>query len=137
MNIRRILRQLRSAEGSEIAEAAVVLPVAFMFLLGIVWFGRAFNIYSTIAQAAQQGAITAARDSCATCAGGNGPPPATAVDGTVTAVLQASSLDLAQIIQWEANNPTPGLQPCPAPAPAPVCSVTTHKIWVCSSVLLN
>jgi hypothetical protein len=137
MNIKAITRLLTKADGAEIAEAALVLPLVFTLLLGIIWFGRAFNIYSTIAQAAQQGAITAARDSCATCAGGNGPPAATAADGAVTAVLQASSLDLGQIKQWEANNPTPGVQPCPSPAPAPSCSVTTHKIWVCSSVLLN
>jgi TadE-like protein len=137
MNTRTIVRLLNKTDGAEIAEAALVLPLVFTLLLGIIWFGRAFNIYSTIAQAAQQGAITAARDPCATCPGGNAPPATTAVDSAVTAVLQASSLDLTQIIQWEANNPTPGLQPCPAPAPAPSCSVTSHKIWVCSSVLLN
>ncbi len=135
-NIRRIVRKLAGTDAAEIAEVAVVLPLVFTLLLGIVWFGRAFNIYSTITQAAQQGAITAARESCATC-GTPGLPSATTVDGAVVAVLQASSLDLAQIKQWEANNPTPGLQPCPLPAPAPSCSVTTHGVWVCSSVLLN
>ena len=45
-------RQLKEERGAEIAEAAVVLPIAFMFLLGIVWFGRAFNIYSTITRSA-------------------------------------------------------------------------------------
>ena len=67
-----LARKLRSTQGAEIAEAALVLPVVFVFLLGIVWFGRAFNIYSTIQQAAQQGAIAAARPSCAVC--GGGPP---------------------------------------------------------------
>ena len=62
MNLKPIALQLRSADGAEIAEAAMVLPLVFMLLLGIVWFGRAFNIYSTITQAAQQGAIAAARD---------------------------------------------------------------------------
>jgi hypothetical protein len=52
-------------------------------------------------------------------------------------VMKASSLDITQIKQWEANTPTPGLLPCPAPAPAPACSVTANKVWVCSSVLLN
>jgi hypothetical protein len=131
----RIARQFTTTEGSEIAEAALVLPVVFMLLLGIIWFGRAFNIYSTITRAAQQGAITAARDSCATC--GDALPLATTVDGVVVAALKASSLDTGQIQQWEANNPTPGLQPCPAPAPAPSWTLTGNKIWVCSSVLLN
>ena len=62
------LHKLRNVEAAEIAEAALVMPVVFIFLLGIIWFGRAFNIYSTITQAAQQGAITAARPTCATCA---------------------------------------------------------------------
>ena len=66
-----------------------------MLLLGIVWFGRAFNIYSTITQAAQQGAITAARSTCATC--GNAFPPLRTVDNAVYAVMQASSLDVTQI----------------------------------------
>jgi len=136
LNIKRIAQQLGSTDGAEIAEAALVLPLVFTLLLGIIWFGRAFNIYSTIQQAAQQGAITAARDSCATC--GNALPNATtAVDPVVVAVLKASSLDASQIKQWEANNPTPGLQSCPAPAPPVSCTLTGNKIWVCSSVLLN
>jgi hypothetical protein len=133
--LNRIARHFATTEGSEIAEAALVLPVVFMLILGIVWFGRAFNIYSTITQAAQQGAITAARDSCATC--GDALPQAATVDGVVLAVLKASSLDTGQIKQWEANNPSPGLQPCPDPAPPPSCTVTGNHIWVCSSVLLN
>jgi len=141
LNINPIARKLESTDGAEIAEAALVLPLVFMLLLGIVWFGRAFNIYSTITQAAQQGAITAARDQCATCpplgpTGSVLPDPA-AVDNAVVAVLQASSLETGQIKQWEANKPTPGVLSCPAPAPTASCTVTTHHIWVCSSVLLN
>ena len=70
--MRKLARILRGGEAAEIAEAAMVLPLVFMFLLGIVWFGRAFNIYSTITQAAQQGAVTAARPACATCLPGTG-----------------------------------------------------------------
>ena len=79
MNLKRIATRLRSADGAEIAEAAMVLPLVFMLLLGIVWFGRAFNIYSTIQQAAQQGAITAARERRAPHAGVRSP---TSVDTT-------------------------------------------------------
>jgi hypothetical protein len=132
-----IVRRLADTTAAEIAEAAMVLPLVFMFLLGIIWFGRVFNIYSTITQAAQQGAITAARDACATCTGGNSLPSATAVDTVVGGVLLASSLQLSQIKQWEANNPTPGIQQCPTPAPTPSCTLTANNIWVCSSVLLN
>jgi hypothetical protein len=137
LKINRITAQFKRTDGAEIAEAALVLPLAFMFLLGIIWFGRAYNIYSTIQQAAQQGALAAARDTCATCPTPNAFPTPGSVDTVVTGLLQASSIQPGQIKQWEANNPTPGVQPCPAPAPQPSCSLTSHKIWVCSSVLLN
>jgi hypothetical protein len=141
LNIQRIARKLGSTDGAEILEAALVLPLVFMLLLGIVWFGRAFNIYSTIAQAAQQGAIAASRESCATC-GIPGLPNAAAADAAVVAVLGASNIDTGPIQQWEANNPIPGIHACPSPVPpAPAlpvsCSVTAHHIWVCSSVLIN
>jgi hypothetical protein len=131
LNINRITRKLKSTDGAEIAEAALVLPLVFMLLLGIIWFGRAFNIYSTIAQAAQQGAITAARSSCVTC--GNKPPSDTTVDDSIAAVMQASSLDPKQI----SGSATPGLLPCPPPAP-PSGGCTQHNnIWVCRTVQLN
>jgi hypothetical protein len=108
-------------QGAEIAEAALVLPLVFMFLLGIVWFGRAFNIYATITQAAQQGALSAARATCATC--GNAATP----DGTdfttpgtvlfaVGGVLLASSLDPAQIVA--SSNPPAG---CTTPGNVTIC----------------
>ena len=136
MNINRIARQLGRTDGAEIAEAALVLPLVFMMLLGIVWFGRAFNIYSTIQQAAQQGAITAARATCATCAAANTFPAGPTVDATINTVLQASNLDPTQI----KPSISPGQAPCTLPRPAPpggVCTVTGNNIWVCNNVLLN
>jgi len=124
-NLKPLVHKLRSTEGTEIAEAAVVLPLVFMFLLGIVWFGRAFNIYSTIQQAAQQGALAAARPPCATCGVAN--PfggAAAAVDTAVAAVMKASSIDPTQII-----NPGTGTAPC--------SSSPTYNITVCQQVLLN
>ncbi len=132
LNIKPIARQLGSTDGAEIAEAALVLPLVFMFLLGIVWFGRAFNIYSTITQAAQQGAITAARSSCVTC--GDNPSDNTTVENAIKAVLQASSLEPGQIKQA----PKPGLLPCPSPpAPPGGCTTTSNNIWVCRTMQLN
>jgi hypothetical protein len=132
LNIKRIARKFGNTDGAEIAEAALVLPLVFMMLLGIVWFGRAFNIYSTIQQAAQQGATTAARATCATC----GNAPSTTVNSTIIAVLQASNLDPTQI----KSSPSPGNLTCPLPPPAPpggTCAATGNNIWVCSNVLLN
>src|ERR1700686_2445626 len=83
LNIKPIARKLERTDGAEIAEAALVLPLVFMLLLGIIWFGRAFNIFSTIQQAAQQGAIAAARASCATCGTGSTFPTDAVVTGVV------------------------------------------------------
>jgi TadE-like protein len=131
LNVKRIACKLESTDGAEIAEAALVLPLVFMLLLGIIWFGRAFNIYSTITQAAQQGAITAARSSCVPC--GNKLSSDTTVDDSIAAVLEASSLEPEQI----KSSATPGLLPCPPPAP-PSGGCTQHNnIWVCRTVQLN
>jgi Flp pilus assembly protein TadG len=128
LRIPKIVHQLRNADGAEIAEAAVVMPLVFLLLLGIIWFGRAFNIYSTITQAAQQGAITAARASCATC----GNSFTTSVDNTVTAVIQASNLDPNQI---QAN--TPSVLSCANPTVAATCTTSSKNITVCQQALLN
>jgi hypothetical protein len=133
MNIQRIACKLENTDGSEIAEAALVLPLVFMLLLGIIWFGRAFNIYSTITQAAQQGAITAARSTCATCT--NIFPTAATVDTAVSSVMQASSLDPAQI-PVNSNPPAPFSCLIPPPALA-TCTTTAHNITICQQVLLN
>src|SRR5262252_9778251 len=90
----RLLRGLSQTDGAEIAEAALVLPIVFTFLLGIVWFGRAFQIYSTITQAAQQGAVTAARSTCATCGDTNDD---TTVQNAVFAVMDTASVNHSAI----------------------------------------
>ena len=133
----QIARKFRQTDGAEIAEAALVLPLVFMLLLGIVWFGRAFNIYSTIQQAAQQGAITAARSSCATCGNaasvdGTVAGPSGTVAGTIGAVMQASSIDPTQI---PVNSNAPSPPPCANPPGA--CLTTGDNITICRNVQLN
>ena len=118
--MRRIRHQLANEAGAEIAEAALVLPIAFMFLIGIVWFGRAFNVYSTITQAAQQGAVAAARPSCVTC--GNAILSDAAVDNVIYGVLRSSNLDPAQITSSGAPTPLP----CLAPAPPGGCTTKNN-----------
>ncbi len=69
---RRIFRELiAESRGAEIAEAAAVLPLMFMVLLGIFWFGQAFAIYGAITRAAQEGARAGSLPYCATCPGDN------------------------------------------------------------------
>jgi len=49
----------RDTRGAEIAETAMVLPLVFMMLMAIFWFGQAFRIYGTITHAAREGARAA------------------------------------------------------------------------------
>jgi Flp pilus assembly protein TadG len=129
IRLTKLIPRLRSAEASEIAEAALVLPVVFLFMLGIIWFGRAFNIYATIQQAAQQGAILAARPACATCSAyscgsvSTNFPCDTAVYQAVTAVMNASSVAPSQITDNRSF-------------PAGTCT-TNNSVTVCRGVQLN
>ncbi len=88
-------RRLSGDAASQIAEAALVLPLAFMILLGIYWFGRAFNIYATINHAAREAARVGVAQYCATC-GNSNVPPATGT-ALIAQILQASSVDPSQI----------------------------------------
>jgi Flp pilus assembly protein TadG len=91
--IRRILLE---TSGAEIAETAAVLPLLFTVLLGVFFFGRAYNIYGTITQAAIQGARAGVAPACATC--GNQLLPADQIATNVVApVLQASKLDTSKV----------------------------------------
>jgi Flp pilus assembly protein TadG len=91
----RLKRIIAETTGSEIAEAALVLPIFFMIMLGIYWFGRAFNVYATINHAAREGARLAVAQTCAAC--GNAQPSLTAIGTQVAQSLRASSLDPTQV----------------------------------------
>ena len=91
---RRVWRRLAGeTRAAEIAEAAAVLPLMFMVLLGIFWFGQAFSIYGTITRAAQEGARAgAAAPQCTTCATGTG--AVQNANNAVQAALAAAKLDV-------------------------------------------
>jgi Flp pilus assembly protein TadG len=91
-NLVHYLRNLaRETRGSEIAEAAAVLPLMFLMLLGIFWFGQAFSIYGAITRAAQEGARAGATFSCSTC--NSGSSRVTNAKNAVKSALTASKLD--------------------------------------------
>ena len=104
--LRRLLRETRAAE---VAEAAAVLPLMFMILLGIFWFGQAFSIYGTITRAAQDGARAGAAPQCTTCTVGN--TPAQNASNAVQSALAAAKLDVNN-----ARQPTtlPAENACPS-----------------------
>jgi Flp pilus assembly protein TadG len=79
--------------GVEIAEAAFVLPLVFLLIFGILWLGRAFNIYTTLNRAAQEAAAAAALSDCATCTGA----PFDVQAKVINPILSAAHLDPAQL----------------------------------------
>jgi Flp pilus assembly protein TadG len=92
----------RDTCGAEIAEAAAVLPLMFMILLGIFWFGQAFSIYGAITRAAQEGARAGAAPSCTTCT------PLTNSDRAANAVTAVESvLTIAKLDHTLARQPSP------------------------------
>jgi Flp pilus assembly protein TadG len=98
MQMRSLIERLgRETRGAEIAEAAAVLPLMFMVLLGIFWFGQAFSIYGTITRAAQDGARAGAAPYCTTCSTVNS--PATNAYNAVQAALAAAKLDASNARQ--------------------------------------
>lgn len=77
--------------GSELVEAAVVLPLLLTLLIGVFWAARAYNIYETITRAAREGARVAVVPTCATC--GNSFPASTSVQTAVNNVLTSAGMN--------------------------------------------
>lgn len=91
---RRLVGVARDTRGAQVAEFAAVLPLLIMILLGIMWFGRALNIYTTLHRAARAAAQASAIHSCATC--GN-TLPADVQTSVVNPILTVARLDPGQV----------------------------------------
>jgi Flp pilus assembly protein TadG len=132
----RILRKLplqnlaADTRGSEIAEAAAVLPVMFMVLLGIFWFGQAFRLYGTITRAAQDGARAGAAPYCTTCTSVNS--NAKNAVNAINSALLASHLDPGSV---PALTTTPTFNAC-GTAPTSCQAVPGSNVCVQSPVQL-
>jgi len=100
-------RLIAETAGAEIAEAAAVLPLMFMILIGIFWFGQAYRLYGTITRAAQEGARAGAAPYCTTCSSSQS-SAANAV-AAVNSALAASNLN------------TNAVQGPPSPPPFNAC----------------
>lgn len=117
-------RLAAEVRGAEIAEAAAVLPLMFMVLLGIFWFGQAFSIYGAITRAAQEGARAGAAPYCSTCANNLLSNYAANAVSATQAALTASKLDPTQ-----AQSPTaPTFASCSGISTS--CSAASAKICV-------
>lgn len=128
--VQRLATEIR---GAEIAEAAAVLPLMFMMILGIFWFGQAFRIYGTITRAAQDGARAGAAPYCTTCAVGANTQAQNAVNA-VQAALTIAKLDPTKA-QWPAA--PPALLSCSG-APSSGCSaIASSNVCVQAPVQLS
>lgn len=98
---KKVLNHLAlDSTGQEIAEAAAVLPLMFLVLLGIFWFGQAFSIYGTTARAAHEAALAAAESTCTTCTAGS--IPEQNANNTLRNILTTANLNISNV-----NQPTP------------------------------
>lgn len=136
--MKSLKRILIETGGAEIAETAVVLPILFTVLLGVFFFGRAYNIYGTITQAAIQGARAAAAPTCATCGIGSQPLPADQIATNIVApVLQASKLDPV-LVQSLTPSPVPNVCGSGTPATCDPAGVSaTPSICVMQNIALS
>jgi Flp pilus assembly protein TadG len=107
--------------GQEILEAAIVLPLLFLVLLAVFWFGRVFNISSTVQRAAREAIQTASKHTCATC--GDLAQENPQIYATITNALQADQLKTADLVSY-----APGFA-CVA-TPAPACT-TYQNVQIC------
>jgi Flp pilus assembly protein TadG len=110
-------RLLADTRGAEIAEAAAVLPLMFMVLLGIFWFGQAFSIYGALTRAAQEGARAGSLPYCATCN-----PTATPLQNAATAAQNAMIGSKLDPTQAKYPAPAPGLISCTDGVTAVTCA---------------
>jgi Flp pilus assembly protein TadG len=137
---RRTWRRLaRDTRATEIAEAAVVLPMLFMILMAIFWFGQAFRIYGTLTQATRAGARAAVAPVCATCAAA-GTSPGLIAQTAVQNAMAAAHLSANQLVTTGAawTTPAPTLYQCrKSPLTAVSCDPTVTSVCVQQNVQLS
>ncbi len=148
--MKKISQFVADGDAQEVAELAIVIPILFTLIFGVFSLSRAYNIYSTITRAAQEGARVATASLCVTCTTANVPascsvstspgqlPPDQCVAQAVSDALVASHLDRGQIAEV---TPSP-LIDCPAPVPAHSCTTPTlpsssKTISICRNVVVN
>lgn len=118
----RLGTKAKEDSGAELFEAALVLPVLLVLLLGIVTFGRAYNTYQTITRAAREGAKAAVLTPCADstyCAGATNYTADDIWNNFVYPVLQSDNLDTTAVTSKSLTY----VQLDPNGTPAHVCGV--------------
>ncbi len=129
MSLRIAIRTLHDDAGQELVEAAIVLPIIFLILFAIFWFGRAFNIIGTLERAARAGLQSATHSTCASC--GNASSTPVAIATSINNVLQADHLQTGNITS---SSPP---YACTGASPSPVCTTLSNNAQVCTNVPLT
>lgn len=131
-------RLARDTRGTEIVESAMIMPLLFMVLLAIFWFGQAYRIYGTLTHGARAGAEAAVAPVCTTCSAGTS-SALNAQTGVQNALL-AAHLDKNQLVPWTGWTP-PALCACGSPTAAcgtPVsCDGSVTNVCVQGNVQLS
>jgi hypothetical protein len=121
----------------EIVEGAFVLPLIFMFVIGIIWFGVAFFIYGTLTQGARAGAEAAVAPVCTTC--GSTPNQATTAEAAIYNALAAGHLSKNQLVPTGSWTP-PALCACGSASPSctpRICDGSVTDVCVQVNVQLS
>ena len=122
------LRLITESTGAEIAEAAAVLPLMFLILLGIFWFGQAFSIYGAINRAAHEGARAGSVPTCVTCTG----PNTIAQYGANAVTAVNNALTQSQLDPLKAQIPfaPPSFSVCQGTSGSSACGAVSAKVCV-------
>jgi Flp pilus assembly protein TadG len=134
MRVRRFNR-LGLRRGASMVEAAIVLPILFMLILGTVLMGLGVFRYCQVAGLAREGARYASVHGTE-YASAAGKPAATAIDIYNNAIKpQAVGLDpnsLGYSVTWNSSNSPTRANPSSTPAGLPITntvSVTVTYAW--------
>lgn len=108
-------KQFRQSEkGAELVEMAFVILLFMVLMIGVFEFGRAYNIYQNITNAAREGA----RFAVAPLRGGTiNYPSRSDVDAVIAGFMQSANLDPAAAnfdIRLNNQNVDPSCTPCSA-----------------------
>lgn len=100
-------RALRRDAGQEIVEMAFVLSILLLVLIGIISFGRAYNIYQTVTRAAREGARMVVLTACATCSSSGSPCSSTGITAPSDSCIQSKVVNPAlAAANLDPTNPT-------------------------------
>lgn len=94
----RLSKRAQGESGAELLEFAIIIPTLMMLLIGIFWFGRAYNTRQTVTRAAREGARFAIAPTCLSC--GNTIPTDTEIRAMIDSALVASHLDPNTVLNF-------------------------------------